>query len=711
MLLNRLKPLLALALAILGFVASAAAEPLPVPSRWTCTAIWPSRWWRASTVSCCGKSPNPWARRPRHWKRDVSSAEKYNASVAPNRAQLAKIIGAHDARPHEVTAVELVATTSEPALVGRGELRSVCRPLAGRARSAERRVVAGAEESPPVADVVADARRRSNARATWPAWRQGMAPESQFARRLAESGCRVLVPALIDRADTYSAIGSAVRRISRTASSSIARRSRWAGTSSATKCKRCWRRSIGSRTKPAASNAAIGVVGYGEGGLLALYAAALDTRIDAALVSGYFDSRQESVARADLSQRVRPARRVRRRRAGQPGCAASLDRRGLPRAAGRRSAAAARRPQQLGRARPTDARPAVATLQARTGSRPGALVSRLADAARLSNWSPATTATGLRAAQLALEKFLAALSTGCEARAAVGPRRRLCVKSFDAASPAAARCSTRSTTTRSTAARGRNHAGRALVEGRSCFARRGEVESQHDSSYRKHFYDEVIGRFEQDRCCRRTRARRQVYDEPLYTGYEVVLDVFPDVFAYGICWCPRTSSPASGGRSSSASTGWKGGRTTWPTRRRSTRPTTSTPAGWPSAASSFMRRRTRTSSTTSSARCSARPTRWARRCSRSSCRSTSRSVDWLATLPHVDPAADRLLRPVLRRQDGDARAGAGRALLPVDLLGRLQRVGLEERLDQLAVQLRDDRRVRDLRVRPGQHVQLRRDGA
>ena len=36
----------------------------------------------------------------------------------------------------------------------------------------------------------------------------------------------------------------------------------------------------------------IGVAGYAEGGLIAFYSAALDTRIDAALVSGYFDSRQ-----------------------------------------------------------------------------------------------------------------------------------------------------------------------------------------------------------------------------------------------------------------------------------------------------------------------------------------------------------------------------------------------------------------------------------
>jgi hypothetical protein len=37
----------------------------------------------------------------------------------------------------------------------------------------------------------------------------------------------------------------------------------------------------------------IGVAGYGEGGLLALYAASLDRRIQATLVSGYFQSRDE----------------------------------------------------------------------------------------------------------------------------------------------------------------------------------------------------------------------------------------------------------------------------------------------------------------------------------------------------------------------------------------------------------------------------------
>ena len=37
----------------------------------------------------------------------------------------------------------------------------------------------------------------------------------------------------------------------------------------------------------------IGVAGYGEGGLLALYAAALDQRISSTLVSGYFNAREQ----------------------------------------------------------------------------------------------------------------------------------------------------------------------------------------------------------------------------------------------------------------------------------------------------------------------------------------------------------------------------------------------------------------------------------
>ena len=60
---------------------------------------------------------------------------------------------------------------------------------------------------------------------------------------------------------------------------------------------------------------------------------------------------------------------------------------------------------------------------------------------------------------------------------------------------------------------------------------------------------------------------------------------------------------------------------------------------------------------------------------------------------------DRLLRAVLRRQDRRARSAAARSLRALDLLGRLQRVGLEEHQRRIHLQLHAHQRVRHDRVR------------
>ena len=60
---------------------------------------------------------------------------------------------------------------------------------------------------------------------------------------------------------------------------------------------------------------------------------------------------------------------------------------------------------------------------------------------------------------------------------------------------------------------------------------------------------------------------RLIYDEPKFRGYEVMLDVWPDVFAYGILLVPEGhQARASAGRWWSASTDWKDARRTSPTR-------------------------------------------------------------------------------------------------------------------------------------------------
>jgi hypothetical protein len=56
--------------------------------------------------------------------------------------------------------------------------------------------------------------------------------------------------------------------------------------------------------------------------------------------------------------------------------------------------------------------------------------------------------------------------------------------------------------------------------------------------YRQFFYDEVIGRFEEKLLPPNPRSRK-AYDKEKWIGYEVVLDVFPDVIAYGVLLLPR----------------------------------------------------------------------------------------------------------------------------------------------------------------------------
>jgi hypothetical protein len=60
--------------------------------------------------------------------------------------------------------------------------------------------------------------------------------------------------------------------------------------------------------------------------------------------------------------------------------------------------------------------------------------------------------------------------------------------------------------------------------------------------YRKFFKDEVIGAFDYPLEAANPRTRR-AYDNEKWTGYEVVLDVWPDVIAYGVLLLPKDIKP------------------------------------------------------------------------------------------------------------------------------------------------------------------------
>lgn len=482
-----------------------------------------------------GKIDQSVGKRARHWKRDVSSAEKYNASVAPNRARLAKIIGAHDPRA-KVTTVELIATTSQPALVGRGESFEAFAVRWPAVRGVESEgLLLVPKSGRAVADVVAipDADQTPE---QLTGLAPGVAPESQFARRLAESGCRVIVPALVNRADTYSAIGA--RATNQPHREFLYRPAYEMG-----------RHIIGYEVQKVIaavdwfsheatnSERGIGVVGYGEGGLLALYAAALDTRIDTALVSGYFDSRQnvwqEPIYRnvfglldqfgdAELASLVAPRALV------IEACRFPEVTGPPPARDGRNSSAA---PGRL-------TTPSVEALQSEW-DRAATLIEGLA-MPRDFELVVSGEGDGPPGSAEALQKFLAVLANGTKLASLSAPPTNL-RKDFD---PQARQRRLFDQINADT-----QHLMREGEYVRAEFWSKADRKSRDvekwkasTEQYRKHFYEEVIGRFDEPRLPANPRTR-QIYDETWYAGYEVMLDVFPDVFAYGILLVPKNIAP------------------------------------------------------------------------------------------------------------------------------------------------------------------------
>jgi dienelactone hydrolase len=227
------------------------------------------------------------AQRSRFWKYDASSRQAYEASVVENRQQLRQIIGAVDPRlPARMerfgdgvsracvaeTSLYRVFQVRWPVLDGVFGEGLLVQPRT--TLSAHVVVVPDADQTPEQVLGLAP----------------GLAPEAQFARRLAEHGFELVLPTLVSRRK-LATDDPALKKTDQTYREWIYRQAFHMG-----------RHIIGYEVQKVLAavdwfekrdtSARIGVMGYAEGGLIAFYAAALDTRIDAALVSGYFDSRE-----------------------------------------------------------------------------------------------------------------------------------------------------------------------------------------------------------------------------------------------------------------------------------------------------------------------------------------------------------------------------------------------------------------------------------
>ena len=208
-----------------------------------------------------------------------------------NRDRLRRIIGATDPRA-PVTALMLDSTTSHDSVVGKGagyRIHAVRWPVFD---GSSRKVYCSSRTQAPVARIVAIPD------ADWsPEMLVGLQPgvdaSAQFARRLAESGCLVLVPTLIDRKDTWSGIPG-IRMTNLPHREWIYRMAYQTGRHIVGYEAQAVLAAVDWFASENARNAApIAVAGYGEGGLVALYSAALDPRIQATLVSGYFQPREQ----------------------------------------------------------------------------------------------------------------------------------------------------------------------------------------------------------------------------------------------------------------------------------------------------------------------------------------------------------------------------------------------------------------------------------
>jgi len=232
--------------------------------------------------------------RQKSWTRDVSSRQAYEKSVEPNRMRFMQKIGVVDVRMPAVMerfgddfAVGLLSETAAYRVY---QVRwPVLEDVLGLDCVHGEGLLLEPRQS-PAAHVVAlpDADHT-------PEQIAGLAPgvekSAQFARRLAEQSCLVLVPTMIDRSSRWSGHPQ-IGMTDQTHREWIYRQAFQMG-----------RHMIGYEVQKVlaavdwfqkeAYAARIGVVGYGEGGLIALYSAAVDTRIDAVLVSGYFNSREQ----------------------------------------------------------------------------------------------------------------------------------------------------------------------------------------------------------------------------------------------------------------------------------------------------------------------------------------------------------------------------------------------------------------------------------
>ncbi len=466
------------------------------------------------------------AQRETRWRRDRSSHEAYERSLAPNRERLKKILGLVDPRI-PTPELELVAThqtSAEVAETDRYRIYAVRWPVYpgvhGEGLLLEPRKGAwGGVVALPDCDATPEMLCGLTS---------GVPLHSQFARRFVENGLRVLIPVLIDRGDDYSGRAD-VRWTNQPHREFLYRAAFEMG-----------RHPIGFEVAKVQSaldwlegqGGALGVAGYGEGGLIAQFAAAVDTRIQSTWVSGYFGPRErlwsEPIYRNVWAQL---------REFGDRQVVAMIAPRALV-------VEACNVPDVDGPPPPRDGR---------SGAAPGMLTTpairdvdaEFAAAIKLFGGlapAPKWVRTGTGEGEPGSEESLAAFLIGLGRKDRPAGRRPCPKEKRSGFDPEPRRRRQFDELLAFT-----QHLLRESEFRRSEYWRNadGASEASWRSStgqYREALRNEVIGSLPKGDGPLEPRSRL-IYDESTYRGYEVTLRVWDDVFAYGILLVPKSLKP------------------------------------------------------------------------------------------------------------------------------------------------------------------------
>ncbi|MDE0316688.1 MAG: prolyl oligopeptidase family serine peptidase [Candidatus Poribacteria bacterium] len=465
------------------------------------------------------------------WNRDYSSHTAYTESVEPNRQRFRKQIGCYDERL-PIEAISYLGTTKASAHIAKGENYSISRVRwqVFDEVDGEGLLLEPNDGTPVVAQIIA------LADADWtPEMIAGVTdelpPNAQFALHLASAGCRVVIPLLINREDTYSGnpkIGAFTNQPHR---EFIYRMAYQLG-----------RHMIGYEVQKVLSlvdwmssfDEPIGVMGYGEGGLIAFCSAAVDERIQATVVSGYFQSREE-VWREPIYRNVWGLIHE----FGDAEIASLIAPRSL-------IVEASRGPEVIG---PPPRR------DGRGGAAPGQLVSPPIASVE-TEFNRARTVyqelgcqdsihlicpeDGLSGSTETLTTFLTSLGVENAHIDKNQPLTADTTEPFDYDARQQRQFMQLVNLTQ-------RFLWEAATRRQEFFWNKTDISSLEKweetcADAKTYFWDEVIGRCPPPDVSANPRTRL-IYDEPKWKGYEVVLDVWEDVFAYGILLLPNDLDP------------------------------------------------------------------------------------------------------------------------------------------------------------------------